>query len=509
MTSELEIEKYKLFGSLLDFTQIFFYKRTGRKFCLSEPIGRESHYITIMRELTKVFRLETNRLIVNVPPGYGKSTILQHFVAWTMAQYPDSNFLYISYSRSLAEKHTATIKQIIELPKYQNLFGISISDDSSAKGHFKTNYGGSVMAFGSSGSITGQDAGLPNLNRFSGMVLIDDAHKPDEVHSDTIRQSVIDNYNETIKPRPRAENVPIVFVGQRLHEDDLAAFLIDGKDGYDWKKVILKSIDDAGNALCPNINSLNMLRIESETNPYVFSAQYQQDPQPSGGGIFKSDWFIKLEFEPEILATFITADTAETDKEYNDATVFSFFGVYKIKHDEIETDIYGLHWIDCHEIRIEPKELRSEFLSFYADCMRHKVKPLFAAIEKKSTGTTLLSVLKDYQGLQLQNIERTKASGSKTTRFLECQEYVARRLISLPLNGKHTERCIEHMRKITSNNTHRHDDICDTLVDAIRLAIIDKVILNKIVLKTDYTSLGKNLMSNYNQLNRLRKDAYK
>ncbi len=35
---------------------------------------------------------------------------------------------------------------------------------------------------------------------------------------------------------------------------------------------------------------------------------------------------------------------------------------------------------------------------------------------------------------------------------------------------------IEHMRKITANDTHRHDDVCDTLYDAIKIALIDKTL---------------------------------
>ena len=69
--SEDEIEKYKLQGSLLDFTQIFFKLRTGRKFELSFPDGRESHYLSIIRELVKVARGDIKRLVINVPPRYG------------------------------------------------------------------------------------------------------------------------------------------------------------------------------------------------------------------------------------------------------------------------------------------------------------------------------------------------------------------------------------------------------------------------------------------------------
>lgn len=469
--------KAKLLGSLLLFTQTFYKIRTGREFVLSSPVSRETHEITICKELTKVKNLETQRLLINIPPGHGKSELCIHFVAWCIARYPDSQFLYISYSHDLAARHTHTIKQIIELAAYRKIFGVEVSRDSSAKDNFKTNFGGTVRAYGSSGSITGQDAGLPNLERFSGCVLMDDMHKPDEVHSDSIRGSIIKNYNETIKPRLRADNVPMIFIGQRLHEDDLPAFLIAERDGYNWIKVILSSIDEAGNVLSPQKISKERLLIEKKTNEYVFSAQYQQNPQPAGGGIFKPEWFHTSIEEPNIFATFITVDTAETDKTYNDATVFSFWGIHKIIQRDIDTGLYGLQWLDCQEIRIEPKDLEAELLDFYSHCMAYKTKPRLIAIEKKSTGVTLISVLRQMQGLHVMDIERTRASGNKTSRYLEIQRYVASRCISFPLYAKHMKMCVEHCRKITANDTHAHDDIADTLYDAIKIALIDKTII--------------------------------
>ena len=65
--------------------------------------------------------------------------------------------------------------------------------------------------------------------------------------------------------------------------------------------------------------------------------------------------------EPEILKTFIVCDSAETDKTYNDATVFSFFGIYKIKVKNVDIGLLGLHWIDCQELRVEPKDLKESF----------------------------------------------------------------------------------------------------------------------------------------------------
>lgn len=500
----------ELRSSLLAFTEFFYPVLTGRQFIVSRPVGRESHHITICRALTSAARLEIpdHRLLINVSPGSGKSTMLAMWVAWTMAKWPDARFLYISYSKVLAAKHTETIKRIMQLAQYNYLFDVRIRHDSKAREYFQTTDGGAVAAFGSGGAITGQDAGLPGLDRFTGAVIIDDAHKPDEVHSDTIRLSVIDNYRETIQQRARGINVPYIFIGQRLHEDDLAAYLIAGKDGYQWQKVILKGIDEAGNALYPEVDPLEKLLKKQETDPYVFASQYQQDPIPAGGALFKPEWFVMLEEEPEILYSFITADTAETAKSYNDATAFSFFGIYEIESYGVKTGQYGLHWIDTLETRIEPKDLKGTFLDFWQQCMRYKKPPQMIAIEKKSTGGTLLSLLDEIRTIKLVDIPRTREQGNKTKRFLDAQPYVAERRVSLPAYGKHVKLCVEHMSKITANETHRWDDIADTVADAIRIGLIEKTLISTHINAVDYNSVAKSLASNTQKINRLRQNAY-
>lgn len=469
--------KTKLLNSFLLFTKTFYKLRNGRDFDLSYPICRECHYVTVAKELTLCFKLQTNRLIINIPPGTAKSTMIKYFICWCFAHYPDCQFIYISYSHDLAATHTSDIKGIMELREYKALFGIEISRESSAKDNFKTSAGGRVRAFGSGGAVTGQDAGLPRLTRFSGALIMDDMHKPDEVHSDSIRARVIRNYEETIMQRPRdPQNVPLIFIGQRLHEDDIAAHLIEGKDGYDWRKVILKGRDDSGNSIHPELYPLDKMAITELKRPYVFASQIQQNPSPAGGAVFKKTWFPIFDEEPEILATFITGDTSETAKTYNDPTALSFWGLYKIKQFGEETDIYGIHWLDCIQVWIEPKDLISTFMQFYTDCMRHKVKPSVVGIEKKSTGVTLISQLNELQGIHVVDIPRTCASGSKADRYISIQSQVASKQISFTKGARHTEMCIDHMAKITANNTHRHDDIADNAYDAVDMALVRNAI---------------------------------
>lgn len=499
----------ELKGSLLKFIKYFFELRTGRPFTISLPDGRESHYITVCRELMAYFRLETKHLMINIPPGHGKSTMLVYFIAWCFTHYPDCRFLYISFSKSLAEKHTSEIKALMSMREYQLLFGVELADDSQAKGDFRTTAGGAVAAFGSQGAITGRDAGCANVHHFSGCVVIDDPSKPDEINSAVMRESVIDNYSQTIKPRPRGNNVGILLIGQRLHEEDLPAWLEAGKDGNKWKIVKLKSIDEAGNALAPNIISKEKLLIEKEFNPYVFSSQYQQEPVPASGGIFQKDWFVKLDIEPKILKTFITVDTAETEKTYNDASVFSFWGIYRpVVHGRQIDDLLALHCLDSWELRVEPKDLVNSFLDFWAQCMQYKIKPSLVAIEKKSTGSTLISYLKNAPGIRVHAIERSRASGSKTERFLRCQPFVANKLVSFPTNAKHTNWAIEHMGKISCNDSHAFDDFADTMADSIQLALIDKTVSFDVSHDVKKSVKSAVVMSNYNEITRLRQEAY-
>jgi predicted phage terminase large subunit-like protein len=456
-----------------------FEMRTNRKFRLSRPIGRESHQIAIARALMKVFRGETKRLIINIPPRYAKTEFLIHFVAYSLAIYPDCNFLYTSYAQSLAAKQTAIIRDIISSRFFNDLFHVKLNPQIRSKSDFETIAGGSVYAAGIGGQVVGRGGGIKYCTRFGGALLIDDAHKPSEAPSDVQRQAAIDWYESSMQGRRNdGPKTPMICIGQRVHEADLCNYLAQKK--YEkWDVLSIPALDNQKHALDPETHTAEWLLNEQDTNPYIFAAQYQQNPQPAGGCLWKREWFLCLFNEPKIIGAFMTVDTAETDKSYNDATVFSLFGIYKVAHhgNEIE-NMYALHWLDCWELRVEPNELEDCLIQFYTDALGRKIPIWGIAIEKKSTGVTLFSIIKNIQGLKIIEINRTKVSGSKTTRYIEVQPILTRKLVTLPANAKHTEMCIKHCEKITANDSHRYDDIADTLYDGIKIGLIDMTIIN-------------------------------
>jgi hypothetical protein len=462
------------------FIEYFFPLVYGRPFLDRRAFGRESYSDVIISTLNGVVSHDPTykRTYIGSPPRYGKTTYMVFFVAWSIARTPQSNFIYASYAKDLSVIQTRLIKTIISLPQFYDLFGIRIRRDFSAAEHFATNTGAEVFGAGNEGGITGKGAGIPNSSEFGGCIIIDDIHKPMEVTSDTYRAKIIEWYKSTLVNRVNNEpTTPIIMIAHRLHEDDLPANLLQDRklDRNIWTPVILPALNESNIALMPDMHTSEVLQEMQSVDQYNFASQYQQNPIPAGGALFKTKNFEPLldEIPDNIVATFITVDTAETKETYNDATVFSFWGLYKIKIGFQETNLYGLHWIDCHEMRVEPRQLHGKFLEFWSDCLRFPIKPQFAAIEKKSTGVTLLSVLEETRGLEIIEIERTANSGPKASRYISMQKFIASKRITLHKNCSHASICIEHMSKITANDSHRHDDIADTCYDAIKLAFID------------------------------------
>lgn len=464
--------KASLLSDFLLFTQVFYKLRTGREFRLLPPIGRENHCLTIAKALEKVWRGESTKLMINIAPRHSKTEMLIAYTAWCFANNPACNFLYVSLSYDLAVKATAQIKDIMQMPYYKRMFGVNLRADSQAKGDFQTEQGGTVFAVGVSGGITGRGAGLGGAKEFAGAILLDDLARPIDIVSQKFRDDLKDWFFSTLWSR-RNDSIrtPIIMISQRLHEDDLCAFLLAQGD---WDSVILKEIDEAGNALCPSLLSIADLRKLQEQQPYVYAAQYLQNPVSPGSGLFKEEYFPILDKQPDILMTCIVCDTASSTKEWADYTVFGFFGIYEIKHFDNPTGLYGIHWLDCLHERIAPKDLQIEFMAFYASCCAFGQIPKFAAIERKSTGETLVSVLSTVQGLNIIPIERNRSSGSKCQRFINCQPYVSQKLVTFPYGGKHVKACIDELVKITAENSHRFDDQADVMSDIIDLVCISK-----------------------------------
>ena len=123
----------------------------------------------------------------------------------------------------------------------------------------------------------------------SNCIIIDDPHKADEARSDVMRQNVIDWFQNTLESRKNSPDTPIILIMQRLHQNDLAGWLLGGGNGEKWEHLKLSAWNDDGTPLWPEKHTAEVLRLMEKASPYVFAGQYRQQPAPPGGAIFKPD----------------------------------------------------------------------------------------------------------------------------------------------------------------------------------------------------------------------------
>jgi len=244
--------------------------------------------------LMKVFRGEIRRLIINVPPRYSKTELaVNNFVSWSLGKVPDAEFILPSYAASLATNNSWQTREIVTHEAYRQIFtDVVIRGDAGAKHDWRTTKGGVVFATGIGGPCTGYGAGKMR-DGFGGAIIIDDPHKADEARSDAARNGVITWYQETLASRINSPDTPIILIMQRLHERDLAGWLLDGGTGEEWVHINLPAIqhDEQGEpfALWPEKHDLARLLAMETASPYMFAGQMMQSPSAAEGNIFKPD----------------------------------------------------------------------------------------------------------------------------------------------------------------------------------------------------------------------------
>lgn len=298
--TEQEYMQYKLTGSILTFTRYFFKKRFGRKFVVGE------HHKRICDTLDLVLQGKLKRVIINMPPRYGKTEVcVKNFIAEGLAINPSAKFIHLSYSDDLALDNSEEVRDFVKSEEYQSIFPyVQIKKASDAKKKWYTTYNGGVYATSAAGQVTGFGAGNVDDEEllkevegigtdtsplFGGAIIIDDPIKPEEATSETIRERVNNRFDSTIVNRVNSRNTPIIIIMQRLHPEDLCGYLID-RDGEEWYVLSLPALyfDEQGSecALWPFKQTVEELKDLRKKNEIVFDTQYQQDPQPKEGLLF-------------------------------------------------------------------------------------------------------------------------------------------------------------------------------------------------------------------------------
>lgn len=431
--------------SFLFFVCYFFKRREGKKFVIAE------HHYEIVRYLMSCTTSDIVRLIVNMPPRYGKTELIViMFMAWSIALNPRAKFIHLSYSDELALDNSSKVKEIILSEEFQELWPeVKLKDDAKSKKKWYTTAGGGVYATSSGGAVTGFGAGSTSAEavdgdedkshleelkalgielewineaaddgKFYGAIIVDDPIKPADAESAALRKTINGRMVNTIGSRVNSRKTPIIVVMQRLHEEDTTGFLLGGATGEKWTHLELPALreNEGGElvALWPFKHTVEELVRMRDAAPYMFSGQYQQRPTPETGGMIELGWFQRYREAPvDFEQIVISCDTAYKEAQQNDPSVAIVFGKFRKRW----------YVLDVWRKRVTYPNLKR---TVFALCELHG--PVAVLVEDKASGQSLIQDMRE-EGLPVIKIE---PEAGKVTRMSSQAPLLEAGLVLLP-----------------------------------------------------------------------------
>jgi hypothetical protein len=324
---------------------------------------------------------DIKRLIINIPPRCAKSSLVSvAYPAWTWAQPriwdsstsgPGVKFLHASYAQQLSLRDSTQCRRLIESPWYQNLWGdrYKLSSDQNTKTRFDNDKSGSRLSTSVGSALTGEGGNI---------IVVDDPNAAQEAFSEATIHATTEWWDTALSTRLNDPKTgAFIVIQQRLSEEDLTGHITSKDTGnwvhlclpmrYEWKRHSYTSIDwndprgmDAegnplvavdpdGNRIPVSMEAEKELErregtllwperfdaktvdgLEADQGPWTFAGQFQQRPEPKGGGIIKSEWWQPWQNEeyPAMDLIIATLDTAYTAKTQNDPSAMTVWGVF-------------------------------------------------------------------------------------------------------------------------------------------------------------------------------------
>lgn len=260
----------------------------------------------------RVFRGEPRPydLVINVPPGTSKSTIISvHFPAWCWTRMPNCRILTASHTSNLTLDLAGRSRDVVMSKKYKETFeDISVREDTNAKGHYRNKHGGERR--------TATVSGVHPVGFHGHVVIIDDPIDPEDVLSEARLQTAKQFVEQDIISRKVDKEVALtVLIMQRLGLGDptdvmlkagsregaipvrhicLPAEIFKGEDGT-WLETAVSPQELAKNYTDGLLDTKRLNRrvlddFKSRGELY-YATQFLQRPYAPKGGMFHEEYF--------------------------------------------------------------------------------------------------------------------------------------------------------------------------------------------------------------------------
>lgn len=240
---------------------------------------------------------------VSVPPGHWKTTTLDYAIVKYLARWPDRGAAYISHTDRFAFKQGRDVRRVCESLDWK------IRDDVNTMGEWELVTGGGLVAKG---------IGTASAGRRFGLIVCDDPFaNREQAKSPTERDKIFNAIEEDLVPR-LLPGGSLFLVHTRWDPDDaIGRYRRRGWDGVNIPAV--RGMGDppdyeGGEALRPDIESLESLKKILKVNPAKFYGLYQGDPRPPGMALFKEPMTYEWGYQPREGRVAYGVDCAYTEK---------------------------------------------------------------------------------------------------------------------------------------------------------------------------------------------------
>lgn len=413
-------------------------------------------------------------LVVSYPPSMGKSYLATLFTAWGYGISINNSVIRMSYSDELVLGFSRTVKGIISSPEFAEIFPLfklyngkpfEVERESDWKIKNANVPKSNHIARTRNGSTTGE--------RASFAIIFDDMTKgAEEANSESVHRGIYDKWNTEWWNRRDGVRCKFIFVGTQWCNEDILNRIIEDRnkvsrlkntdnpyvmESEDKSTIVIRvpMLDENHKTTCSEVYPQQIAeQIEQNTDPFLFSCVYQQDPLPVSGREFAWENLRTYLNLPSDLESYCMAslDTARKGKDNVSMPIF-------------KPDGNGnYYFVDCIFKQKPMEDLYDEIIE---KIIQHRIIKLVIENNIDTSLKTLLTDRLKQRGVNWCEIIEKYNTVKKEERIKNNRGIVQKFVVfldkSLTKPNSDYGRLMENMTKYSFDKPNLHDDSVDSV----------------------------------------------
>lgn len=298
-------------------------------------VNRKQTLTPIVYYLNKMtFDEKLNTLVISLPPGYGKTFVLNYYSAWLYGVNINNSILRLSYNDELLVGFSRSIKDLIISDQFAEIFPtFSIYKnkpfDKEKDSDWKLKNSDVIVSH----YIRTRDGGTTGVRARTAIILDDITKGADEANNDDLHEGYWRKFTTEWWNRRENDKIKYIFAGTMWtpkdilnrvteKEERLSPTVQSSKFNYAWECedghaafIRVPLLDENDKSTCEVVMSTKeALQLREITDPYLFSCVYQQDPIAPSGLEFAWENLQQFESLPDELKQFTSAVIDPTRK---------------------------------------------------------------------------------------------------------------------------------------------------------------------------------------------------